>query len=59
MPERTALLVLGLGNVLCGDDGLGATAVHLLQRKYRAPKGAAVIDGAGHARAERTIGARP
>ncbi len=45
MPERTQLLLLGLGNVLCGDDGLGATAVHLLQRKYRAPKGAAVIDG--------------
>ncbi len=39
------LLVLGLGNVLCGDDGLGAVAVHLLERRYRAPAGALVLDG--------------
>ncbi len=39
------LLVLGLGNVLCGDDGLGAVAVHLLQRSYRVPEGAVVLDG--------------
>jgi hydrogenase maturation protease len=39
------LLVLGLGNVLCGDDGLGAVAVHLLQRRYRAPDGVLVLDG--------------
>ncbi len=45
MPERAALLVLGLGNVLCGDDGLGALAVHLLQRDFLAPEGAVVIDG--------------
>ena len=47
MPEerRVPLLVLGLGNVLCGDDGLGAVAVHLLDRRYRAPDGAVVLDG--------------
>ncbi len=39
------LLVLGLGNVLCGDDGLGAVAVHLLQRRYRSPEGVLVLDG--------------
>jgi hydrogenase maturation protease len=39
------LLVLGLGNVLCGDDGLGAVAVHLLARRYQAPEGARVMDG--------------
>jgi hydrogenase maturation protease len=39
------LLVLGLGNVLCGDDGLGAVAAYLLQRRYRAPEGALVLDG--------------
>jgi hydrogenase maturation protease len=39
------LLVLGLGNVLCGDDGLGAVAVHLLGRRYRAPDGVQVLDG--------------
>jgi len=47
MPERKTvpLLVLGLGNVLCSDDGLGAVAVHLLQRRYRAPDGVLVLDG--------------
>jgi hydrogenase maturation protease len=39
------LLVLGLGNVLCGDDGLGAIAVHLLRRRYRVPDGVVVLDG--------------
>jgi hydrogenase maturation protease len=39
------LLVLGLGNLLCGDDGAGAVAVHLLERRYRAPDGALVLDG--------------
>jgi hydrogenase maturation protease len=47
MPEDRAvrLLVLGLGNVLCGDDGLGAVAVHLLERRFRAPDGVLVLDG--------------
>jgi len=47
MPESRAvpLLVLGLGNVLCGDDGLGVVAVHLLQRRYQAPDGVSVLDG--------------
>ncbi len=35
----------GSGNVLCGDDGLGAVAVHLLERRYRAPDGVLVLDG--------------
>ncbi|HXY39761.1 MAG TPA: hydrogenase maturation protease [Vicinamibacteria bacterium] len=39
------LLVLGLGNLLCADDGLGALAVHLLTQQYRAPEGALVLDG--------------
>ena len=39
------LLVLGLGNVLCGDDGLGAVAVHLLERSYQVPDGVLVLDG--------------
>jgi hydrogenase maturation protease len=43
--KAVPLLVLGLGNVLCGDDGLGAVAVHLLQRLYRAPDGVQVLDG--------------
>ncbi len=45
VPEKTQLLVLGLGNVLCSDDGLGATAVHLLDRAYIAPEGVRIVDG--------------
>jgi hydrogenase maturation protease len=40
-----SLLVLGLGNPLCRDDGLGVAAVHELLRRYRPPDGAAVLDG--------------
>jgi hydrogenase maturation protease len=43
--ERIAVLVLGLGNVLCGDDGVGVIAVHLLRRVYELPPGARVVDG--------------
>jgi hydrogenase maturation protease len=44
--ERSVpLLVLGLGNLLCGDDGLGAVAVHLLLRRYQPPPGVLVLDG--------------
>ena len=38
------LLVLGLGNVLCGDDGLGAVAAHLLAERYEGP-GVRILDG--------------
>jgi hydrogenase maturation protease len=41
----TRLLVLGLGNPLCGDDGLGVAAVAGLARRYRPPPGALVLDG--------------
>lgn len=39
------LLVLGLGNVLCGDDGLGPAAVHVLSRRYEIPPGVTILDG--------------
>jgi hydrogenase maturation protease len=42
--ERT-LLVLGLGNVLCGDDGLGVAAIEELARRYRLPPDVTVLDG--------------
>jgi len=41
---RCELLVLGLGNVLCGDDGAGAFAVHALDKRYLTPAGARVVD---------------
>lgn len=45
MSERTPLLVLGLGNVLLEDDGVGAAAVALLTERYAAPEGALILDG--------------
>lgn len=45
MAEPTRLLVLGLGNLLCGDDGLGAAAVARLDRDWEAPDEALVLDG--------------
>ena len=45
MSEGTPLLVLGLGNVLLEDDGVGATAVALLRERFSAPKGVQVLDG--------------
>lgn len=41
----SSLLVLGLGNVLCGDDGLGIVAVHELERLYRPAGGVSLVDG--------------
>jgi hydrogenase maturation protease len=45
MDRSTPLLVLGLGNLICSDDGLGIDAVTRLQRQYEAPEGARVLDG--------------
>lgn len=39
------LLVLGLGNPLCGDDGAGVAAVSRLKERYDAPPGVTVLDG--------------
>lgn len=39
------LLILGLGNVLCGDDGLGVVAVERLRERYEAPEGVEILDG--------------
>src|SRR5271169_5150799 len=39
------LLVLGLGNVLCGDDGLGAVAIARIRARYDIPEGMSVLDG--------------
>jgi hydrogenase maturation protease len=50
MPSATAerevpLLVLGLGNLLCGDDALGVEAVRFLAEEYEFPDGVRVLDG--------------
>jgi len=43
--ENIGVLVLGLGNVLLGDDGLGAAAIARIERDYRAPPGVRLEDG--------------
>ena len=43
--KAIGLLVLGLGNVLLGDDGLGAAAVARVERNYRIPPGVQLEDG--------------
>jgi hydrogenase maturation protease len=45
MTERTQLLILGLGNLICADDGLGVTAVHRLWDLYEPPPGVWILDG--------------
>jgi hydrogenase maturation protease len=42
---RIPLLVLGLGNVLCGDDGAGVVVVHRLRRDWELPRDVRVVDG--------------
>jgi hydrogenase maturation protease len=39
------LLVLGLGNILCGDDGLGIAAVELFRRRYVVAENVRLVDG--------------
>ncbi len=43
--EPRPLLILGLGNVLCGDDGLGVAAVERLRRSYELPESVRALDG--------------
>ncbi len=40
-----SLLILGLGNVICGDDGLGVVAAERLRRDVQLPEGVEVLDG--------------
>jgi len=40
-----AALVLGLGNLLCADDGLGIIALEVLRRRYEIPAGVCLVDG--------------
>ena len=45
MNDRIPLLILGLGNVLLEDDGVGAAAVALLLDRFDVPEGVRVFDG--------------
>ena len=43
--ESRSLLILGLGNSLCSDDGLGVAAVGRLSREWDVPANASILDG--------------
>jgi len=43
--DKPAVLILGLGNVLFGDDGLGIDAIARLQRDYHTPSDVRIEDG--------------
>lgn len=45
MRDNLDLLVLGLGNVLCTDDGAGVEALHRLVLEYEMPRGVLALDG--------------
>jgi hydrogenase maturation protease len=45
MNDRIPVLVLGLGNVLCSDDGAGVAAVHRLVREHDLPPEVVALDG--------------
>lgn len=45
-PEKTLdLLILGLGNEICSDDGVGPAVVGWLGENYREPPGVRFVDG--------------
>ncbi len=44
-PDRIPLLVLGLGNLLCGDDGVGVEAVLRLARLHHFGPDVRIADG--------------
>lgn len=41
-------VVLGLGNLVHGDDGVGVHAIHRLQNETRIPPGTTLMDGGTH-----------
>jgi hydrogenase maturation protease len=45
MDSRSSLLILGLGNLLCSDDGLGALVAQAIAGTRMIPDGVQVLDG--------------
>lgn len=44
-PDPRPVLLLGVGNILYGDEGLGVYVVHRLRRAYKTPPELRIIDG--------------
>jgi hydrogenase maturation protease len=43
--EKEQILVIGMGNVLMQDEGIGVRAVEELVQQYQIPQGVEVVDG--------------
>lgn len=43
-PAPSSVLVVGLGNVLMGDDGFGPYVARLLEARYQCPDGVSILD---------------
>ena len=43
--SRSPVLVLGMGNILLEDEGLGIRALEVLQQRYQIPDGVELLDG--------------
>jgi hydrogenase maturation protease len=48
MSRSESTIVLGLGNLVHGDDGIGVHAIQQLQRDSRLPPRVALLDGGTH-----------
>ncbi len=44
-PGSLNVLVLGAGNILLSDEGIGVRVVEALQRRHRLPEGVEILDG--------------
>jgi len=44
MTETKPIRILGVGNVLCTDDGLGPYAIKVLESQFEFPQGVEVLD---------------
>jgi hydrogenase maturation protease len=45
MGERNSITILGLGNILLGDEGFGVHFARWFEEKYRLPDDVRVVDG--------------
>lgn len=43
--SQISVLVLGIGNLVMSDDGVGVMVAQLLQQRYRFPENVEIIDG--------------
>jgi hydrogenase maturation protease len=43
--SKNVILVLGVGNILCSDEGAGVHCVHRLQERYSFPENVRLLDG--------------